>query len=74
MPTAASRSILTPKPAKRLAQTKTVNMVWPKRIQTVEAAGGDCFCLLFLFVPTPESYTFRKCVTRLELATSAVTV
>src|SRR5579859_103453 len=35
---------------------------------------------MFLFVPTPESQTFRKCLkgmagtTRLELATSAVTV
>ena len=34
---------------------------------------------MFLFVPTPESHTFRKCLkrmagtTRLELATSAVT-
>jgi hypothetical protein len=34
---------------------------------------------MFLFVPTPESQTFRKCLkgmagtTRLELATSAVT-
>jgi len=54
-------------------------MILPEQNQTGVGGGNRTF-LLFLFVPTPESQTFRKWLkrmagmTRLELATSAVTI
>jgi site-specific recombinase XerD len=66
-------------PAKREAQSEVVRMVLLEQSQTAAVGGAKSIFLLFLFVPTPESQTFRKCLkrmagtTRLELATSAVT-